>query len=160
MDYRYPFGLHPAIGVCLCLYSVLPGSFSSADPKSQNPHTAVDHPHFDGENKARHTFDDFTQDWMRKLIETEPFQRAKRVTVTKTVEGFVAEYTGYLPHRYTEVKSTKSPTTPFIGILTYYKKQMQSFGKTEQDALSGTYRQASTSEVSEIFRYTDGRWVY
>lgn len=160
MDYRNPFGIPPGIGVCLCLYSLMPVSFSEADIKSQNQQDAAVHLHSNGGDEARQTFDHFTQDWMRKLIKTEAFQKAKRVTVTKTIEGFVAEYTGYLPHRYTEVKSTKSSTTPFIGILTYYKKQMQSVGKTEQDALSGTYRQAGTSEVSEIFRYTKGRWIY
>ena len=80
--------------------------------------------------------------------------------VSETADGFVAEYSGYLPHRYTQVKPTKSKDTPFVGILTYYKKKMRSVGKTKGQAIQGPFEQNGTSQVSEIFRYTKGEWVY
>lgn len=112
------------------------------------------------EVRARLSFALFTRVWMEKLIATEQFQRARQLTITETADGFVAEYTGYLPHRYTTVKATASPVTPFIGILSYYKKTMRSVGETKQQAMRGPFEQAGTSQVAEIFRYTAGEWVY
>ena len=80
--------------------------------------------------------------------------------MTQTEAGFVAEYTGYLPHRYTVVKPTESKATPFVGVLTYRKKKMRCVGKTKEAALEGPFEQAGTSQVSEIFRFTKGKWVY
>lgn len=96
---------------------------------------------------------------MQKLAETEDFQK-KRMQIRQTQEGFVAEYMGYLPYRYTTIKPTQSKATPFIGILTYYKKTMRSVGKTKKQAINGLFEQAETSQVSEVFRYTKGEWVY
>lgn len=113
----------------------------------------------EAEDQARASFDVFTHKWMRKLAETEDFQQ-KRMQITQTQEGFIAEYIGYLPYRYTKIKLTQSEATPFIGILTYYKKTMRSVGKTEKQAINGLFEHAETSQVSEIFRYTKGEWVY
>ena len=96
---------------------------------------------------------------MQKLADTEDFQK-KRMQIRQTQEGFVAEYIGYLPHRYTTIKLTQLKETPFIGILTYYKKTMRSVGKTKKQAINGLFEHAETSQVSEIFRYTKGEWVY
>ena len=112
------------------------------------------------EDTAREGFDTFTREWMKKLIKTEDFQKKKKMRMTQTAEGFVAEYTGYLPHRYTVVKPTESEATPFIGVLTYYKKKMRCVGQTKEAALKGPFEQAGTSQVSEIFRFTKGKWVY
>ena len=113
----------------------------------------------EAEDQARTSFDSFTRQWMQRLAKTEDFQK-KRMQVTQTPEGFVAEYTGYLPYRYTTIKLTQSKTTPFIGILTYYKKTMRSVGQTKQQAIHGLFEHAETSQVSEIFPYTKGEWVY
>lgn len=112
------------------------------------------------EDAAREGFDTFTRAWMKKLIKTEDFQKKKKMRMTQTAEGFVAEYTGYLPHRYTVVKPTESKVTPFIGVLRYYKKKMRCVGQTKEAALKGPFEQAGTSQVSEIFRFTKGKWVY
>ncbi len=112
------------------------------------------------ENHARQSFEIFTHEWMQKLAATEDFQKKRMMKIRQTTEGFVAEYTGYLPHRYTEVKLTTSKATPFVGILTYYRKTMRNVGKTKGQAINGLFEQAGTSQVSEIFRYTKGKWVY
>ena len=112
------------------------------------------------EDIAREDFDKFTQEWMRKLIKTEDFQKKKKMVVTQTEVGFVAEYTGYLTHRYTVVKPTESKATPFVGVLTYRKKNMRCVGKTKEAAIEGPFEQAGTSQVFEIFRFTKGKWVY
>ena len=108
------------------------------------------------EEKARASFDAFTIDWMRKMGETEDMKR----TVEEVDDSFIARYVKYLPTRYTVIKKTKSKETPFVGILTYYVRTFHSAGKTRDDALSGPFTELHTKQVSEIFRYTRGRWVY
>ncbi|MBI3301332.1 MAG: hypothetical protein HYZ72_04545 [Deltaproteobacteria bacterium] len=112
------------------------------------------------EDAALATFDAFTIEWMKKLTQTEEFHRTQTVKVTESAEGFAAEYVGYLPHRYIVVKKTSSPETPFVGILTYFEKTLRCVGKTREEALRGPFDQTATSQVSEIFRFTRGKWEY
>ena len=134
-----------------------PGEAQSA--QNQTPSSSPLPAGEEAEDQARASFDVFTRQWMQKLAKTEDFQK-KRMQIRQTQEGFVAEYTGYLPYRYTRIKLTQSEATPFIGILTYYKKTMRSVGKTKKQAINGLFKHAETSQVSEIFRYTKGEWVY
>ncbi len=134
-----------------------PGEARSA--QNQTPSSPASSAEEEAEDRARTSFDVFTRKWMQKLARTEDFLK-KRMQIKQTQEGFVAAYTGYLPYRYTTIKLTQSKATPFIGILTYYKKTMRSVGKTKEQAISGLFEHAETSQVSEIFRYTKGEWVY
>jgi hypothetical protein len=128
-------------------------------PHNQPPPSPASSVEEEEEDRARASFDLFTRQWMQKLVRTDDFQK-KRMQIRQTQDGFVAEYTGYLPYRYTTIKLTQSELTPFIGTLTYYKKTMRSVGKTKEQAMSGLFEHAETSQVSEIFRYTKGEWVY
>jgi hypothetical protein len=112
------------------------------------------------EADALASFDRFTSEWMEKLARTEEFQRTQRMKVIPSPEGFSAEYVGYLPERYITVKRTDSRETPFIGILTYFERTLRCIGKTKEEALRGPFNQAETNQVSEIFRFTKGKWVY
>jgi hypothetical protein len=112
------------------------------------------------EDAALASFDTFTIEWMDKLSRTEEFQRTQRVKIAESPEGFSAEYIGYLPHRYIVVKKTSSKATPFVGILTYFEKTLRCRGKTKEEALQGPFEQVETNLVSEIFRFTKGKWEY
>jgi hypothetical protein len=112
------------------------------------------------EDHALASFETFTVEWMMKLAQTEEFQRTQRMQVSQASEGFTAEYIGYIPHRYIVVKKTKSKDTPFVGILTYYEKILRCAGKTKEEAVKGPFNQADVRQVSEIFRFTKGKWVY
>jgi hypothetical protein len=112
------------------------------------------------EEEAHASFDAFTLEWMNKLQRTEEFQRTQRIKLVESQDGVLAEYTGYLPHRYIIVKKTSSKDTPFVGILTYYQQTLRCMGKTREEALKGPFQQTGTSQVSEIFRYTKGKWHY
>jgi hypothetical protein len=112
------------------------------------------------EDAALASFDVFTIEWMKKLSRAEEFRRTQDVKVTQSTEGFLAEYTGYLPHRYITIKKTESKDTPFVGILTYYEKTMQCAGKTKEEALQGPFQPAGSQQISEIFRFTRGKWEY
>jgi hypothetical protein len=112
------------------------------------------------QDHALASFETFTVEWMTKLAQTEEFQRTQRMQVNQASEGFTAEYIGYLPQRYIVVKKTASKDTPFVGILTYYEKILRCVGKTKEEATKGPVNQADTRQVSEIFRFTKGKWVY
>jgi hypothetical protein len=106
------------------------------------------------------SFDTFTQDWMKKLAEAEEYHRKELIKVSQTGESFSAEYVGYLPQRFIEVKKTTSTETPFIGTLTYYERTLRCTGKTKETAAQGPFEQMETTPVKEIFRFTKGKWVY
>ena len=112
------------------------------------------------EDTVRESFDVFTIEWMKKLSQTEEFHRAKELKITESPDGFSAEYVGYFPHRYIIVKKTDSKDTPFVGILTYYEKTMRCMGKTKEEARQGPFQPADSQQVSEIFRFTKGKWEY
>ncbi len=111
------------------------------------------------EEAALATFDTFTLEWMQKLIQTENFHKSQ-AQVVESPDGFAVEYIGYIPDRHINVKKTNSSDTPYVGILTYLEKKLRCAGKTKEDALKGPFEQVETSPVSEIFRFTKGKWVY
>ena len=127
---------------------------TKAAPKVASPAAAAI-----AEDVALAAFDSFTLEWMKKLSETEEFRKT-RVQVKPAADGFSAEYTGYLPNRYIHVKKTESADTPYVGILTYHEKILRCNGKSKEDALKGPFEQVETQQVSEIFRFTKGKWVY
>lgn len=106
------------------------------------------------------SFDAFTIEWMKRLSQAEEFHRTSKMKVIEAPEGFSAEYVGYLPHRYITIKKTESEDTPFVGILTYYEKTMRCVGKTKEEALQGPFQPSDSQQVSEIFRFTRGKWEY
>jgi hypothetical protein len=106
------------------------------------------------------SFDTFTQDWMKKLAEAEEYHRLELLKVSQSGESFSAEYIGYLPQRFIEVKKTTSRETPFIGTLMYYERTLRCTGKTKETAMQGPFEQVETTPVKEIFRFTKGKWVY
>lgn len=106
------------------------------------------------------SFDTFTQDWMKKLAEAEEYHRQEHLKFSQSGESFSAEYIGYLPQRFIEIKKTTSQETPFIGTLTYYERTLRCTGKTKEAATQGPFEQVETTPVKEIFRFTKGKWVY
>src|SRR5215510_15784196 len=111
------------------------------------------------EDVALASFETFTIEWMQKLAQTEDFHRTQ-AKVSEAAGGFAAEYTGYLPNRYITIKKTSSTDTPFVGILTYFEKKLRCTGKTKEEAMKGPFDHVETNQVSEIFRFTKGKWVY
>ncbi len=112
------------------------------------------------EGTVRTAFETFTQEWMAKLAEAEEYHRKEQAKVTQTSDGFSAEYVGYLPQRSIEVKKTAYDDTPFVGTLSYYERTLRCTGKTKEEALQGPFQQVDTIPVREIFRFTNGKWVY
>lgn len=72
----------------------------------------------------------------------------------------VGRYICYGPDCVQEVRPTGSKVTPYVGILRYSQKVMEKEGDTLQQMQENAAVPASEIEVTEIFRYTRGRWVY
>jgi len=151
----------------LCPLTASAGGKTKAKPASKSTKTkATDSqqqapaPSEADEETIRTSFDSFTIEWMAKLAEAEEYHRTQLVKVTQRPEGFSAEYVGYLPQRYIEIKKTTSKDTPFVGLLTYYERTLRCSGKTKEEALKGPFEQVETLPVKEIFRFTKGKWIY
>jgi hypothetical protein len=127
---------------------------SKAPSKEAPPPPIID------EAAVHSSFDTFTQEWMKKLAEAEEYHRKELLKVSQNGDSFSAEYIGYLPQRFIEIKRTTSSETPFVGTLTYYERTLRCTGKTREAAAQGPFEQVETSPVKEIFRYTKGKWVY
>ncbi|MSQ47554.1 MAG: hypothetical protein EXR78_04055 [Deltaproteobacteria bacterium] len=112
------------------------------------------------EAAVQSSFETFTLDWMKKLTEAEEYHRRELLKVSQSGDIFSAEYVGYLPQRFVAVKKTTSTETPFIGTLTYYERTLRCTGKTKDAATQGPFEQVETTPVMEIFRFTNGKWVY
>lgn len=157
--YVFSFGLIVSLFSLgtLCAAENQPARQLSDATQAAEPLGASDASEIDlAEEAARQSFDTFTITWMRKLTKIDRHKEK----VTETNGSFSVEYLKYLPTRYTVVKKTKSEETPFIGILTYYKRKFHSTGTTKKEALAGPFEELATKQVSEIFRYTKGKWVY
>ena len=102
------------------------------------------------------SFDSFTAEWISQRAKAQKAYHK----VKKLKKGFSAEYVELLPRRFLKVKKTESEETPYIGILSYYKKTFRSTAKTKKAALEGPFVDLGTGSVSEIFRYSGGKWVY
>ena len=102
------------------------------------------------------SFDSFTAEWISKRSKAQKAYHK----VKKLKKGFSAEYVEFLPTRLLKVKKTESKETPYIGILSYHKKTFRSTAKTKKAALKGPFEDLGTGSVSEIFRYSGGKWVY
>ena len=127
---------------------------TSHEKKSDKPQLIIT-----TEEDALATFDAFTIEWMQKLVQTEDFHKTQ-AQVVESPDGFAVEYVGYIPDRLIKVKKTDSSDTPYVGILTYSEKKLRCAGKTKEEALQGPFEQVETNPVSEIFRFTKGKWVY
>lgn len=139
-----------SFGLIVFFFSL--GTLCAAEPLGASDPLEIDL----AEEAARQSFDTFTIAWMRKLTKIDRHKEK----VTETDSSFSAEYSKYLPSRYTVVKKTRSEETPFVGILTYYTRKFRSTGSTKEEALEGPFEELTTKQVSEIFRYTKGKWVY
>ncbi len=94
--------------------------------------------------RAEASFQDFAKGWMKKMEAAEAENRAR-------AQG--ATFRGYDDDFKIELKPTGSGSAPYVGLLRYQEHECA--------AGSGSgCTVASTTAVTEIFRFQGGRWVY
>jgi hypothetical protein len=101
-------------------------------------------------------FDSFCLEWMGKLAARQEHNMAHIKWDTKP-DGVKGEYVGYTTeHTCTLKNETQVP----IGKIVYREIVFQKSGGTISEAEKSTAQAIETTEVTEIFRYAAGKWVY
>ena len=101
-------------------------------------------------------FDSFCTEWMSKLAARQEHNIAHIKWDTKP-DGVKGEYVGYTTeHTCTLKNETQVP----IGKIVYREIDFQKSGGTIPEAEKSTAQAIETTEVTEIFRYASGKWVY
>ena len=108
---------------------------------------------------AQKSFDKFVNAWMTKL-EKIGENNIRNLDVTPSDQGFVSRYVCYGPKCEFYIKETGSPKTPFIGILHYQERHFLKKGETRQETFQCPGILTKKIPVTEIFRFTRGKWVY
>lgn len=111
------------------------------------------------EETANKLFADFVVDWMKKLENINNANRAKP-QIQAVDGGYSCCYVHYGPDREFWIKRTDSSVTPFVGFLRYSEKTIQKYGKTQEEALRDVEQVVAETPVTEIFRYSKGKWIY
>ncbi len=131
------------IAACLLLSS----SLSLAGPPAAIPED-------DSHQRTLRSFKSFASGWMEKMERVETRNRTSpeiRLHGSRTL----VTYKGYGSDFKIEIKHTGYAKAPFVGVLRYSEQLF-----TCADERATRCRIASTTPVTEIFRFQDGRWVY
>lgn len=108
---------------------------------------------------AKKGFEVFVKDWMVKLGFVSD-QNVKHFKLANDQDGYSGRYICYGPECDFEVKPTTSKEAPFIGILRYKEKHFEKRGVTFAEASEAPAVVAMEVPVTEIFRFSKGKWVY
>lgn len=106
------------------------------------------------QESAQAAFESFAKEWMRKMNAGSVSVResrkldARKANVALTFSQYADEFT-------TELKRTSSTSAPFVGLLRYVEKEY-----TCADATEAQCQVASETNVTEIFRFERGQWIY
>ena len=103
-------------------------------------------------------FEAFAAEWMEKLRERERFN-AKNVKWRPAGEGVEGLYVGYDTANYRLLPLSNVETMP-IGKIVYLELKLRLAGGSEDDARAGRPQIVERVEVTELFRYHGGKWVY
>lgn len=104
-------------------------------------------------NEARSSFQRFAKGWMERMQKLEV--RNRRNPTLRTGSVARASYRGYGDDFSIELKPTGHPQAPYVGILRYEERLY-----TCSDRKASRCSIASTTPVTEIFRFQGGRWIY
>jgi hypothetical protein len=120
------------------------------------PSTAIADP---GKTAAQKSFEQFVNVWMSRLDRIGKMN-ILGIDIMPRDQGFVGRYVCYGPECEFSIKETVSPETPFVGILHYSEKHFLKKGETRQKAFQNPGMLTEKIPVTEIFRFTRGKWVY
>lgn len=104
----------------------------------------------------------FQHEWIQKLNRYGNYGK-KHVEVKEDKDHQGVYIASYLelsdPFEY-RIKQTGQKGSPYVGVIRYRKMTYASRGKTPEEASAGNYKCEHQSIVTEIFRYSGGKWVY
>ena len=114
----------------------------------------------DDEKAARTSFLEFEKEWLKK-INTHGEYGQQNVKVEKDEQGrHCARYRIIVPAEGSEVKPTGVKASPFVGVLHYEEQIYACHADTPELAKQGPFEAEKEILYTEIFRYSNGRWVF
>lgn len=111
------------------------------------------------EDAVASKFDAFCAEWMKKLEVREKDNRAG-IRWKGGPDGVQGEFVGYSREHTCQLKPANGPGTTPIGKIIYKEVVYRQTGKSTAEAQQATPVPVEATEVTEIFRYTRGKWVY
>src|SRR5262249_40387239 len=132
-----------------------PGAAPSSKAVAEDPSTA--------DSKVLSDLDAFCIKWMGFLATREHDNR-QAIKWEKGAAGVVGKFVGYSTDYECKLKAPhegapKKGAVP-VATITYREYIYQQEGASQTDAKDTTPRQTEATEVTEIFRYSGGKWVY
>jgi hypothetical protein len=112
------------------------------------------------EATARKAFITFEAEWLKKVNFYGDYGQ-HNVKVEKDDQGrYCASYRVIAPAEGSEVKSTGVKASPFVGLLHYEEQTFASRADTPEQARQGPFQVEKEVLITEIFRYSNGKWVF
>ena len=103
-------------------------------------------------------FEGFCSEWMQKLEEREQ-ANVSHIKWESNADGVVQGlYVGYT-HEHTCVTKDGTGSVP-VGKISYREVRYEKRGGSIQEAEHSAPKPIEITEVTEIFRYSKGKWVY
>jgi hypothetical protein len=106
---------------------------------------------------AATAFPSFCEEWMHKL-EVREQNNVTHIKWESNADGVQGAYVGYT-HEHTCTLKDGSGHVP-VGEIIYREIRYEKRGSTIADAQQSEARPSEITEVTEIFRYSNGKWVY
>lgn len=132
------------------------GTSVPAAAKKQKAEAASAAPASPEELKTK--FKTFCDGWMEKLRERERNNIA-HIEWKPGERGVVGEYVGYDTTNIT-IPEISNPDSSPIGRVIYMELKLRVSGTTDVDALAQKPEIVERTEVTELFRFERGNWVY
>ena len=123
--------------LALCVLALLAAAARAEDPASQ--------------------FESFCQEWMHKL-EAREQNNVTHIQWQTTGGGGTGDYTGYTQEHTCTVKNGTASVP--VGKITYREIRYQKQGTNIAEAEHSNPQPVETTDVTEIFRYDKGKWIY
>jgi len=106
------------------------------------------------QESAQAAFDAFAREWMKKMhAGSISVREANKVTAKQS--NVALKFNQYADEFTTELKRTSSTSAPFVGLLRYVEKEYAC-----ADATDAKCQVAGETNVTEIFRFERGQWIY
>ncbi len=106
---------------------------------------------------ADSAFPQFCQEWMEKLVAREE-NNVAHIRWEQNGDGITGSYIGYT-RQHTCVTKNGTHATP-VGKISYQEIVYEKRGATTAEAELAPAQPVRTSRITEIFRYSDGKWIY